>query len=74
MEDLLEEIVGEIYDEFDRDLQLIAPQDDGSVVLPGSFPIHDLEDIEVEVPEVMTRPSPACCSGTWATSPSPVRR
>jgi putative hemolysin len=51
LEDLLEELVGEIYDEFDRDAQGIQYQPDGSVVLPGSFPIHDLPDLGVSLPE-----------------------
>lgn len=51
VEDLLEEIVGEIYDETDRDVMTIERQPDGSIVLPGRFPVHDLEEIGVEVPE-----------------------
>ncbi|MGH2750706.1 MAG: hemolysin family protein [Actinomycetota bacterium] len=50
IEDLLEELVGEIYDEFDRDVSGVERSDDGSVVVPGSFPVHDLEDIGVELP------------------------
>ncbi|MFI5494515.1 hemolysin family protein [Actinoplanes sp. NPDC051859] len=49
MEDLLEEIVGEIYDETDRDVQSVVHEDDGAMVLPGTFPIHDLPDIGVDV-------------------------
>ncbi|WP_095758223.1 hemolysin family protein [Streptomyces xinghaiensis] len=49
IEDLLEEIVGEIYDETDRDVLSVRPQPDGSLLLPGSFPVHDLPDIGVEV-------------------------
>lgn len=49
LEDLLEEIVGEIYDESDRDILAVRPMPDGSLVLPGAFPIHDLPDIDVDV-------------------------
>ena len=51
LEDLLEEIVGEIYDETDRDLGTVAPAADGTLELPGRFPIHDLVDVGVELPE-----------------------
>jgi putative hemolysin len=51
LEDLLEELVGEIYDEFDPNSQAIRRQPDGSIVLPGSFPVHDLSDIGVALPE-----------------------
>jgi putative hemolysin len=50
IEDLIEELVGEIYDETDPDLTTVAHGPDGSLVLPGRFPIHDLEDIGVDLP------------------------
>jgi len=50
IEDLLEELVGEIYDEFDSDVSGVERSDDGSVLVPGGFPVHDLEDIGVELP------------------------
>ncbi|HET6482363.1 MAG TPA: hemolysin family protein [Actinoplanes sp.] len=49
MEDLVEEVVGEIYDETDRDVQSVVREPDGSMLLPGTFPIHDLPDIGVDV-------------------------
>lgn len=48
LEDVLEEIVGEIYDETDRDVLGAQRMADGSLILPGSFPIHDLEDLGVQ--------------------------
>jgi putative hemolysin len=47
VEDLLEELVGEIYDETDRDVVGVRREPDGSLVLPGRFPVHDLEDVGV---------------------------
>jgi putative hemolysin len=51
VEDLLEELVGEIYDEFDPDSHGIHRQPDGSLILPGSFPVHDLADLGIALPE-----------------------
>ncbi|MET8371125.1 hemolysin family protein [Micromonospora profundi] len=50
LEDILEEIVGEIYDETDRDGFSVRRDPDGALLLPGTFPVHDLPDIGVELP------------------------
>lgn len=59
LEDLLEEIVGEIYDETDRDILAVQTEPDGALLLAGTFPIHDLPDLGVEI-----RDAPA---GDYAT-------
>ncbi|WP_327027795.1 hemolysin family protein [Micromonospora sp. NBC_01740] len=50
LEDILEEIVGEIYDETDRDVRSVRTEPDGALLLPGTFPVHDLVDLGVELP------------------------
>jgi len=51
LEDMLEEVVGELYDEADRDIQEVQRGADGAFLLPGSFPVHDLPDLDIEVPD-----------------------
>ena len=48
VEDLIEELVGEIYDESDRDIVTVRREPDGSMVVPGRFPVHDLPDLGVD--------------------------
>ncbi|WP_040926436.1 hemolysin family protein [Saccharomonospora marina] len=49
VEDLLEEIVGEIYDETDRDLARVRVEPDGTLTLPGTFAVHDLAELGVRL-------------------------
>ncbi len=51
VEDLVEELVGEIYDETDPDLLAVRHDEHGALLLPGSFPVHDLGDLGLDVPE-----------------------
>ncbi|GAA1743124.1 hemolysin family protein [Luedemannella helvata] len=48
LEDLIEEVVGEIYDETDRDVQAVIREDEQTFLVAGSFPIHDLPDIGID--------------------------
>lgn len=51
MEDLLEEIVGEIEDEYDQGAPRVQPQDDGSVLVDASMVIEDVnEELGVKIP------------------------
>jgi putative hemolysin len=53
MEDLIEEVVGEIYDETDRDIQAVRREGDDVLLAPGSFPIHDLPDLGIDIGKVV---------------------
>ncbi|MEX2555901.1 MAG: hemolysin family protein [Actinomycetota bacterium] len=45
MEDLLEEIVGEIADEYDRGESLVEPVDENTLRVDGKLPIDELEEL-----------------------------
>ena len=45
IEDLLEELVGEIVDEYDEEDPLVTPLDDGGYLLDARLSIDDLEDL-----------------------------
>lgn len=45
LEDILEEIVGDIRDEHDLAMQGVRPQPDGSVLVDGAVPIRDLNRV-----------------------------
>ena len=52
LEDLLEEIVGEIADEYDRDEPQVKPLDDGALLVNGRLPIDELSELlNVELPD-----------------------
>ena len=52
MEDILEEIVGEIYDEYDTSENKVVELDSNTYLIDGSLAIYDLEKIfDIEIPE-----------------------
>jgi CBS domain containing-hemolysin-like protein len=52
LEDILEEIVGEIYDEYDRQEPRLIPQEDGSVVVDARLDVEELMDhFDLDRPE-----------------------
>jgi len=52
MEDIIEELVGNIFDEYDEEEKEFEKIDDNTFMINGSVSIHDLRKIlEVEIPE-----------------------
>ncbi|MBU1867510.1 MAG: hemolysin family protein [Candidatus Margulisbacteria bacterium] len=52
MEDLVEEIVGEIHDEFEREEKRYEPVEDGAAIIDGKLSIDDLNGkLGVDIPE-----------------------
>jgi CBS domain containing-hemolysin-like protein len=52
MEDILEEIVGEIHDEYDEELRDVESVADGSFLVNGRIPVKDFnERFSVSIPE-----------------------
>jgi CBS domain containing-hemolysin-like protein len=52
MEDILEELVGEIHDEYDHDEQDIQKRPDGSILVKANLAVDDLnEELDLNIPE-----------------------
>jgi len=52
VEDVVEEMVGEIQDEHDLESPRVVTRDDGTVVVDGAVPVGELEIDGLDIPEV----------------------
>ncbi|NIQ93724.1 MAG: HlyC/CorC family transporter, partial [Desulfuromonadales bacterium] len=51
IEDLIEEIIGDIQDEYDLEEEMLIPQEDGAVLVDGRLNIEELEEyFDLEIP------------------------
>jgi CBS domain containing-hemolysin-like protein len=52
LEDIIEEIIGDVMDEYDADQKLIVEHEDGSITVNARLDVEELEDyLNVELPE-----------------------
>ena len=52
LEDIIEEIIGDVMDEYDADQKLIIEHEDGSITVNARLDVEELEDyLNVELPE-----------------------
>jgi putative hemolysin len=51
VEDLVEELVGEIFDQYDAEGPSLERTEEGALILDGAYPIHELIELGVELPE-----------------------
>lgn len=52
LEDIIEEIIGDVMDEYDADVKLIVEHDDGSITVHARLDVEELEDfLDVKLPE-----------------------
>jgi CBS domain containing-hemolysin-like protein len=52
LEDIIEEIIGDIMDEYDSEVKQIVEQHDGSILVDARLDVEDLEDyLHIEFPE-----------------------
>ena len=52
LEDIVEEVMGELKDPYDRDEYEIIKNDDGSIITNGAIKIYDLEEnLDIEFPD-----------------------
>ncbi len=63
LENILEELVGQIQDEFDQEKPLLSQLDDHTWELAGNLPLHDLGQL---VGETLQQPGVSSASG-WVT-------
>jgi CBS domain containing-hemolysin-like protein len=52
LEDIIEEIIGDVMDEYDADVKLIVEHDDGSITVHARLDVEELEEfLDVKLPE-----------------------
>ena len=66
MEDILEELVGDIYDEYDKVEKEYEKIDDNTYLLSGSLPIYDVNKLlNAEIPEEIMIHYQDTCKKKW---------